>query len=73
MIPSSPPANMNRYWLFKPLNSTGLFMPLLIVNPAIAYRKNDLKMVAATIRKIHAPNQEAATFEVSGSPLLNLL
>jgi hypothetical protein len=25
-------------------------------------------MVAATIRKIQAPNQEAAVFEVSGSP-----
>jgi hypothetical protein len=25
-------------------------------------------MVAATMRKIQAPNQEAAVFEVSGSP-----
>ena len=31
-------------------------------------RKNERKMVAATIRKIHAPNQLAAVFEVSGSP-----
>ena len=31
-------------------------------------RKNERKMVAATMRKIQAPNQEAAVFEVSGSP-----
>jgi len=37
------------------------------------YKKNERKMVAATIRKIHAPNQLAAVFEVSGSPLENLL
>ena len=30
-------------------------------------------MVAATIRKIHAPNHEAAVLLVSGSPELNLL
>jgi hypothetical protein len=30
-------------------------------------------MVAATMRKIHAPNQLAAVFEVSGSPDVNLL
>jgi len=29
--------------------------------------------VAATIKKMHAPNQLAAVFEVSGSPELNLL
>ena len=29
--------------------------------------------MAATIRKMHAPNQLAAVFEVSGSPLENLL
>jgi hypothetical protein len=28
-------------------------------------------MVAATIRKIHAPNHEAAVLPVSGSPLEN--
>ena len=28
-------------------------------------------MVADTIRKIHAPNHEAAVFDVSGSPLEN--
>ena len=32
-----------------------------------------LKIVAATMRKIHAPNQEAAVLLVSGSPLENLL
>lgn len=30
-------------------------------------------MVAATIRKIHAKNQLAAVFEVSGSPLENFV
>jgi hypothetical protein len=30
-------------------------------------------MVAETIRKIHAPNHDAAVFDVSGSPLENLL
>ena len=30
-------------------------------------------MVAATIRKIQAPNQLAAVFEVAGSPLEKLL
>jgi hypothetical protein len=29
-------------------------------------------MVAATIRKIQAPNHEAAVLDVSGSPLENL-
>lgn len=32
------------------------------------YKKNERNMVAATIRKIQAPNQLAAVFEVSGSP-----
>ena len=36
------------------------------------YRKNERKMVAATMRKIHAPNQLAAVLEVSGSPDENL-
>ena len=36
------------------------------------YRKNERKMVAATIRKMQAPNQLAAVFEVSGSPDENL-
>ena len=33
------------------------------------YRKKLLRIVAATMRKIHAPNQEAAVLLVSGSPL----
>jgi hypothetical protein len=41
---------------------------LLIEYSAIVYRKNDLSTVAATIRKIQAPNQLAAVLEVSGSP-----
>ena len=36
------------------------------------YRKNERRMVAATMRKIHAPNQLAAVLEVSGSPDENL-
>ena len=36
------------------------------------YRKNERRMVAATIRKMHAPNQLAAVLEVSGSPDENL-
>lgn len=39
----------------------------------IYYKKNDLKMVAATIKNMQAPNQLAATFDVSGSPDENLL
>ena len=35
------------------------------------YRKKERRMVAATIRKIHAPNHEAAVLLVSGSPELN--
>lgn len=37
------------------------------------YRKKERRIVAATMRKIHAPNQEAAVLLVSGSPELNLL
>ena len=29
---------------------------------------NERRMVAATIRKMHAPNHEAAVLDVSGSP-----
>ena len=36
------------------------------------YRKNERRMVVATMRKIHAPNQLAAVLEVSGSPDENL-
>ena len=35
-------------------------------------RKNERKIVAATIKKIQAPNQLAAVLEVSGSPEENL-
>ena len=37
------------------------------------YKKKERRMVAATMRKMHAPNQEAAVLLVSGSPELNLL
>ena len=36
------------------------------------HRKNERRMVAATIKNIHAPNHEAAVLEVSGSPDENL-
>ena len=36
--------------------------------PRSHQRKKLLRIVAATIRKIHAPNHEAAVFDVSGSP-----
>ena len=36
--------------------------------PRSHQRKKLRKIVAATIRKIHAPNHEAAVFDVSGSP-----
>ena len=39
-------------------------------NPLV-YRKKERRMVAATIRKMQAPNQLAAVFDVSGSPELN--
>ena len=41
------------------------------VHNALVYRKKERRIVAATIRKIHAPNHEAAVLLVSGSPLLN--
>ncbi|OJX56428.1 MAG: hypothetical protein BGO84_03060 [Dysgonomonas sp. 37-18] len=36
-----------------------------------AYKKKERRIVADTIRKIHAPNHEAAVLLVSGSPLEN--
>lgn len=52
----------------------GVYRMLTIVRVHyINYKKNDLKIVAATIRKIQAPNQLAATLLVSGSPDENLL
>ena len=38
------------------------------VHSPLFYRKNERRMVAATIKKMQAPNQEAAVLEVSGSP-----
>lgn len=68
---SNPPAKMNRYCAFKPLYSTDRPMPLLI-EYSIDQRKNERRIVAATIRKIQAPNHEAAVLLVSGSPLDHL-
>ena len=36
--------------------------------PRSHQRKKLLRIVAATMRKMHAPNHEAAVFDVSGSP-----
>lgn len=36
-----------------------------------SYKKKERRMVAATIRKMQAPNHEAAVFCVSGSPDVN--
>ena len=49
-------------------------IPLLIVYSItleVNYRKNERRIVAATIKKIQAPNQLAAVLLVSGSPLEN--
>ena len=58
---------------FQPLNSTVRPTPLLISQLAMAYKKKERRIVAATMRKIQAPNQEAAVLLVSGSPEENLL
>lgn len=59
----------------EPLELYGLADPS--VDPKLRHNydtpKKDLRIVALTIRKIQAPNQLAAVFEVSGSPELNLL
>lgn len=49
------------------------FVDVITAHNKKDYRKKDLRIVAATIRKIQAPNQLAAVLLVSGSPLLNLL
>lgn len=49
------------------------FVDVVITHRASVYRKNERRMVAATIKKIHAPNHDAAVLLVSGSPELNLL
>lgn len=72
---SKPPAKMKRYCARSPLNSTSRPTPLLIsisaIEISVYYRKKERRMVAATIRKIQAPNHELAVLEVSGSPELN--
>ncbi len=60
-IDSSPTANMKRYCAFSPRYSTLRPMPLFIGYSG-HQRKKDLRIVAATIRKIQAPNQLAAVF-----------
>src|SRR5690554_4394553 len=58
---------------FKFHGSSNAFIDVVTVHKTSDYRKNERRIVAATIRKIQAPNHEAAVFDVSGSPLLNLL
>src|SRR5690554_5821213 len=58
---------------FKFYRSANAFVYVVTVHKAKVYRKNERRMVAATIKKIHAPNQLAAVLLVSGSPELNLL
>ncbi len=61
---------------FQPLEldrPADAFVDVVITHRASVYRKNERRMVAATIKKIHAPNHDAAVLLVSGSPLLNLL
>ena len=72
-VASKPPAKKKRYCAFSPLNSTVRPTPLLISQLAMTYKKKERRIVAATMRKIQAPNQEAAVFLVSGSPEENLL
>jgi len=67
-VASKPPAKKKRYCAFSPLNSTVRPTPLLSSQLALAYKKQERRIVAATMRKMQAPNQEAAVFEVSGSP-----
>ncbi len=52
---------------------SAILSSLNLINKKYSYRKNERKIVAATIKKIQAPNQLAAVFPVSGSPELNLL
>lgn len=44
---------------------------LIDVVPGHRYKKKERSTVAATIKKMQAPNHEAAVLEVSGSPELN--
>ena len=49
------------------------FIDIILHRYSIPPKKNDLRTVAATIRKTQLPNQLAAVLPVSGSPELNLL
>ena len=85
---SSPPAKMNRdkqdeqgeqsagedeqVLAFQPLELRAAADSLVDRILRHNQRKNERKIVAATIKKIQAPNQLAAVLEVSGSPEENL-
>lgn len=53
---------------FETLEFRAASYPLVYLVFRHDQRKNERRMVAATIRKMQAPNQEAAVLEVSGSP-----
>ncbi len=57
---------------FQPLELRAAADPLVDRVLRHNQRKNERKMVAATIKKMQAPNHEAAVLEVSGSPDENL-
>src|SRR5690606_30475250 len=48
---------------------TDTIIDIVIDHRSSAYRKNERRMRAATIRKIHAPSHDAAVFLVAGAPL----
>ena len=43
-------------------------LPHAFINLPRSHQRKKLRKIVATIRKIHAPNHEAAVFDVSGSP-----
>ncbi|EOS16615.1 hypothetical protein C802_00294 [Phocaeicola sartorii] len=53
---------------FEALEFRAASYPLVYLVFRHGQRKNERRIVAATIRKMQAPNQEAAVLEVSGSP-----
>jgi len=60
---------------FQPLELNRTADPLVdreLCHDSRDYKKNERRIVAATIKKIHAPNHDAAVFDVSGSPDENL-
>lgn len=57
---------------FQPLELRAAPDPLVDRVLRHNHRKNERRMVAATIKNIQAPNHEAAVLEVSGSPDENL-